>query len=51
MTLSACGNTFGFQVDDEFKLSWLFDGQVGGLGALEDLVDENDSAFQTKIEN
>ena len=51
MTLSARANTFGFQVYDEFKLSRLFDGQVGGLGAFENLVDENGGAFQTKIQN
>ena len=29
----------GLQVDDQFKFGWLFDWQVTGLGALEDLVD------------
>lgn len=29
----------GLQVDDEFKLGGLLDREVGGLGALEDLVD------------
>src|SRR6266446_5649947 len=28
------------QVDDEFELRGLLDGKVGGLGALEDLIDE-----------
>ena len=28
----------GFEVDDQFELGWLLDGQVGGLGALEDFV-------------
>jgi hypothetical protein len=29
-----------FEVDDEFELAWLLDREIGGLGALEDLVDE-----------
>ena len=28
-----------FQIDDEFELRRLLDGQIGGLGALENLVD------------
>src|SRR5437660_12565327 len=30
----------GFQVDHQLELGWLFDGDVGGLRALENLVDE-----------
>jgi hypothetical protein len=29
-----------FQIDDELKLGRLFDGNVGGLGAFQDLVDK-----------
>src|SRR5262249_37231908 len=34
----------GLEVDHQLKLRWLFDGKVGGLGALEDLVHLNSSA-------
>src|SRR5690349_5576947 len=30
----------GFEIDDQFELRWLFDGEVGGLRAFENLVDE-----------
>jgi hypothetical protein len=30
----------GLEVDDELKLRRLFDGKIGGFGALENLVDE-----------
>ncbi len=30
----------GFQVDDQSECFWLLDRQVGGIGALEDLVDK-----------
>ena len=29
----------GLEVDDEFKLSWLLDGEVGRLRATKNLVD------------
>src|SRR5262245_49726539 len=34
----------GLEVDDELELGGLLDGQVGGLGASQDLVDENGGA-------
>jgi hypothetical protein len=27
-----------FQIDDQLKLGWLFDWQVGGLSAFENLI-------------
>ena len=39
------------QVDDQFELRRLLDGQVGGLGALEDLVDvDRGTAIHGRIE-
>src|SRR5437660_12601930 len=29
----------GFHIDDQLEMSWLLDGQIGGLGAFEDFVD------------
>ena len=29
----------GLEIDDQFELRRLLDGQVGGLGTLEDLID------------
>ena len=30
----------GFQIDDQLELRRLLDGQIGGLGAFQNLVDE-----------
>jgi hypothetical protein len=38
------GQAEGFrslEVDDQFKLGGLLDGQIDGLGALQDLIDES----------
>src|SRR5215831_1993178 len=32
------------EVDDQFKLGWLLDGEISGLGSLQDLVHVNGSA-------
>src|SRR5690348_8090422 len=37
----------GLEVDDQLELRWLLDGEVRGLGALEDLVDVRGGA--TKV--
>ena len=35
----------GFEIDDQLELRWLLDGEIGGLGTLENLIDEDgDSA-------
>ena len=31
----------GLEIHDQFEFGWLLDGQVAGLGALENFVDEN----------
>jgi hypothetical protein len=33
----------GFHIDDQLKMGWLFDRQIGGLGAFEDFVDVHGS--------
>ena len=40
----------GLQVDHELELRGLLDGQVGGLGALEDLVDVDGGAPEQVLE-